>query len=306
MRPRFPRAYLKAILWQGAMVIPLLAWCAASLLATPERGVRARKEVERLIRPSGAEVAVAFRTLDGRDELLIQPDLSFHAASTMKVPVMIELYGQVRTGKLRLDDPLPVKNDFYSIADGSTYHLDPAEDSDHEVYKALGKTMTLGQLCEVMITGSSNLAANLLIDKLGVENIRQTIRRLHADGMQVRRWVEDGKAFAKGINNTTTARALLSLFEAIARSRAVDASASGQMIAILKRQKFNEAIPAGLPPGTAVAHKTGEITKIHHDAAIVYARRPFVLIVLVRGLADQKQSAALIADITRVLYQAVE
>jgi beta-lactamase class A len=166
--------------------------------------------------------------------------------------------------------------------------------------------MTLGQLCEVMITGSSNLAANLLIDKLGVENIRQTIRRLHADGMQVRRGVEDGKAFAKGINNTTTARALLSLFEAIARSRAVDASASGQMIAILKRQKFNEAIPAGLPPGTAVAHKTGEITKIHHDAAIVYARRPFVLIVLVRGLADQKQSAALIADITRVLYQAVE
>jgi len=288
------------------MVIPLLTWCAAGFSAAPSRDARARKEVERLIRSSGAEVSVAFRTLDGRDELLIQPDLSFHAASTMKVPVMIELYRQVRAGKLRLDDPLLVKNDFYSIADGSTYHLDASDDSDPEVYKALGKTMTLGQLCEAMITVSSNLAANLLIDKLGVQNIRQTVHRLHADGMQLRRGVEDGKAFAKGINNTTTARGLLSLFETIARSRAVDAAASGDMIAILKRQKFNEAIPAGLPPGMAVAHKTGEITKIYHDAAIVYARRPFVLVVLVRGLADQKQSAALIADITRALYQSVE
>jgi beta-lactamase class A len=158
----------------------------------------------------------------------------------------------------------------------------------------------------LMITVSSNLATNLLIEKLGVENIRASLRSLHAGGMNILRGVEDNKAFQKGLNNTTTARGLLVLLEAMARGEAVDAQSSRQMIEILERQKFNEGIPAGLPPGTQVAHKTGEITKIHHDAAIVFAPRPFVLVVLVRGIADTKESAALMADITRQLYQATQ
>jgi beta-lactamase class A len=124
--------------------------------------------------------------------------------------------------------------------------------------------------------------------------------------MNVLRGVEDNKAYEKGLNNTTTARGLQQLLEAIARGVAVDEDASLQMIEILERQKFNEGIPAGLPPGTRVAHKTGEITKIHHDAAIVFAPRPFVLVILVRGIADIKVSAALMADITRQLYQATQ
>jgi beta-lactamase class A len=157
-----------------------------------------------------------------------------------------------------------------------------------------------------MITVSSNFATNLLIEKLGVENIRATVHALGADGMNVLRGVEDNKAFEKGLNNTTTARGLLILLEAIAKGQAVDADASRQMVEILARQKFNEAIPAGLPAGTRVAHKTGEVTKIHHDAAIVYALRPFVLVILVRGLAETKDSAALMADITRLLYKSTQ
>jgi len=246
------------------------------------------------------------RTLDGRDELFIAADQSFHAASTMKIPVMIELFTQVQAGKVRLDEPLAVKNEFRSIVDGSVYQLDAADDSDPDVYKAVGRTMTLGRLCEAMITVSSNLATNLLIDNLGVENIRRTAHSLHADGMQVRRGVEDGKAFAQGINNTTTARALLILLEAIAKSEAVDPASSHAMVEILKRQKFNEAIPAGLPSGTPVAHKTGEITKIHHDAAIVYGPRPYVLVILVRGLAEKERSAALMAEITKLVHQDIQ
>src|SRR5439155_2089223 len=188
-----------------------------------------------------------------------------------KVPVMIELFRQAEAGRLRLDDPLPIENEFHSIVDGSVYHLSVGDDSDAEVYKAVGQTMTLRALCEAMITVSSNLAANLLIERLGVENIRKTIARLGADGMHVLRGVEDQKAFDKGLNNTTTARALLTLMEAIAHGRAVDRAASEEMVAILKRQQFRDRIPAGLPAGIAVAHKTGEITRIQHDAAIVYA-----------------------------------
>jgi beta-lactamase class A len=74
------------------------------------------------------------------------------------------------------------------------------------------------------------------------------------------------------------------------------------MTAMLERQHFNDAIPAGLPPGTVVGHKTGNITKIHNDAAIVYGPKPYVLVVLVRGIQDQKVSAALIASISREVW----
>ncbi len=207
---------------------------------------------------------------------------------------------------LKLDDPLPVKNEFHSLVDASTFTLDPADDSETDLYKAVGQTRTLSQFCELMITVSSNLATNLLVEKLGVENIRATVHALHADGMNVLRGVEDNKAYEKGMNNTTTARGLLILLEAIAKGQAVDADSSRQMVEILARQKFNEAIPAGLPSGTRVAHKTGELTKVHHDAAIVYAPRPFALVILVRGLAESKDSAALMADITRRIYQSAE
>ena len=284
-----------------------LALAAASAAAGPAGDLdAARPEVERLIQASGADVAVAARTLDGGETLLIRPDEAFHAASTMKVPVMIELFAQAGLGRLRLDDPLPVRNQFASIVDGSPYSLDPAEDSDQEVYRALGGSLSLRQLCEAMITVSSNLATNLLIEKLGVENVRRRVRELGAEGMNVLRGVEDGKAFRAGLVNTTTARGLLVLLEAIATGKAAGPAASREMVEILERQKFNAAIPAGLPPGTPVAHKTGTITRIHHDAGIVYAARPYVLVVLVRGIQEEKESAALIAAVTRTVNDAIE
>jgi beta-lactamase class A len=261
-------------------------------------------QLRRIIAASGAEVAVAYRTLDGRSELVLDADKPFHAASTMKVPVMIELFRQAQTGALSLDESLPVRNQFHSIVDGSPYALSEGDDSDSEVYAVVGKTMTLRRLCELMITVSSNFAANLLIERLGVENIRRTVASLGAEGVQVLRGVEDQKAFDKGLNNTTTARGLMVLLDRIAHGSAVSRDADNEMIEILKRQKFNDAIPAGLPPETAVAHKTGNITRIHHDAAIVFAPRPYILVLLVRGIDDQKKSAALMADLSRAVYEA--
>jgi beta-lactamase class A len=284
---------------------------AAAIFTAPVDQVRLKPDtteaslevrLRQLIASSGAEVAVAYRTLDGRTELLVHPDTSFHAASTMKVPVMIELFRQARAGTLSLDQPLAVRNEFRSIVDGSPYTLSEGDDSDKDVYAAAGRTLTLRQLCEAMITVSSNFAANLLIEKLGVENIRRTVTALGAGGMQVLRGVEDGKAFEKGLNNTTTARGLLELLDRIAHGRAVDSESDRAMIEILKRQKFNDAIPAGLPPGTPVAHKTGNITRINHDAAIVYGPNPYVLVLLVRGTEDKKQSAALMAELSRAVY----
>jgi beta-lactamase class A len=294
--------YFRSVIFCAALA--LFPSLASGQSTTIDQTVNAN--IEERIRKSGADVAIGFRTLDGYTAYSVHDDESFHAASTMKIPVMIELFHQARQAKLKLDDPLLIRNEFHSLADGSIYTLDPADDSETDLYKAAGETRTLRQLCEIMVTVSSNLATNLLIEKLGVDNIRATVHSLSADGMNVLRGVEDNKAFAKGLNNTTTARGLQRLLEAIAHGEAVDQESSRQMIEILERQKFNEGIPAGLPPGTRVAHKTGEITKIHHDAAIVFAPKPFVLVLLVRGLADAKDSAALMADITRLLYQATQ
>lgn len=283
----------RALLW--------LAFCGAAHASGNDL---ARERVSALIDESSAEVSVAFRTLDGQQELLVEPDKVYHAASTMKVPVMIELFRQAREGELSLDDPLEITNSFSSIIDGSPYELSVGDDSDEEVYAHLGGRMTLLDLCEAMITVSSNLATNLLIEKLGVDNIRRTVTELGGDGMSVLRGVEDTKAFEAGKSNSTTAGALLVLLERIARGEAVSAEASREMVEILARQKFNDAIPAGVPDGIRVAHKTGSITRIHHDAAIVEASSPYVLVVLVRGIEDRAESAALMAEISSALYDA--
>lgn len=274
---------------------------ALSPKAEPLPFLARRVEAEKLIGESGAEVSVAYRTLDGREEWMYEADRVFHAASTMKVPVMVELFRQEAEKLLRLSDEIDVRNDFKSVVDGSPYSLSLGDDSDATVYQNVGKTMTLEALNVQMITVSSNFATNLLIDRLGVENVRKTVEAMGAPGMQVRRGVEDQKAFDQGIINETTARGLFLILNAIARGQAVSKDSSERMVEVLAAQKFNEGIPRGLPPGTRIAHKTGTITRVHHDAAIVYGDSPCVLVILTRGIEKEADSDALIARITKAL-----
>ena len=266
-----------------------------------------KERIEALVRASGAEtVAVAYYDLDTGTELLINADTNFHAASTMKVPVMMEVYRQVGASKLSLNQRIPIKNDFRSIVDGSHYVLDPESDSEQSLYKKVGQTATIRELVRLMITVSSNLAANLLIEQVTPDRVMDLMQSTGADNIRVLRGVEDGKAFEKGLNNTTTARDLMIILRRIAERTAISAKASDEMIKIMLDQKFNEGIPTGLPPSARISHKTGSITRINHDAAIVYLpnRKPYVLVVLTRGIEDEKRSHKLIADISRVVYEA--
>jgi beta-lactamase class A len=266
-----------------------------------------KAEINRIVGLSGAEVSVVQHPLAGKgEELLINPDTIYHAASTMKVPVMIELFRQADAKMIRLDDPVPVSNIFHSIVDGSEFTLTSSEEADGPVFLAIGKTLSYRELCEQMITISSNLATNVLMEKLGVERIRATVTKLQANGMNVLRGVEDQKAFDKGLSNQTSARALVTLLAAIANGAAASKSSCAEMQEILKRQKFNDGIPAGVPKDVLVGHKTGTITAIHHDAAIVYAKTPYVLVVMTRGMPDEKKSDLLIAEISRLVYSALK
>lgn len=257
-----------------------------------------------LARYPSATVAVVVRRAAPGDTVAYarNADWPFHAASTMKVPVMIEAFRQVEAGRRAWADLVRVENRFRSIVDGSEYAI--TDDSDDALYEALGQDVPFRDLVERAITTSSNLATNLLIDRLTADSVQATAVRLGAPGMRVLRGVEDLKAFEAGLSNRTTAAALAALMEALRDGRAVSPAADAAMLDVLDDQAFNEMIPADLPDGTRVAHKTGEITEIHHDAAIVYPERaaPYVLVILTEGLADKAESARLGAEVSRAVY----
>ncbi|WP_224240390.1 serine hydrolase [Hyalangium gracile] len=260
---------------------------------------------ERIAQVKGASVAVVYRNLGNpKDTVSLEAERSFHAASTMKVPVMIEFFRQVDAGKLSLEQPVPLVNQFHSIVDGSPYALDSKEDEDAALYERLGKPVPARELVQRMITRSSNLATNSVIALVDAKHVTQTVRGLGAAKLTVLRGVEDGKAYQKGLNNTATAGDLATLLAAIEQGKAASASSTQAMRDILLAQELNAEIPAGLPPGTRVAHKTGQIRGVLHDAAIVYpaGRAPYILVVLTSGIPDEKVARALIVDLSRSVY----
>ena len=278
---------------------------AAALLVLIQSNDSLTQEIERRVAAdSGAQVGVAYVDLGSSDTLFLNADSSFHAASTMKVPVMVELFRQARTGSFRMSQGLLMVNQFASLADGSPFTLDAGSDSDSTLYQRIGQRVRVDSLLRLMITRSSNLATNTLITLVGADAVTRTMRELGASRIQVLRGVEDGKAFERGLNNTTTARDLAIIMRAIENGTAAGPEATREMRSILLGQEFNDRIPAGLPPGVRVAHKTGDITAVAHDAAIVYPpdRPPYVLVVLTRGIKDQVKSSKLIADISAMVY----
>lgn len=304
---RDARTLARSLSIAAAVVCLLLINVSRSAAALPGAQID-RDRLEDLINASGAEaVAVAFYDLATGEQFFIRPDESFHAASTMKVPVMMEVFRQARAGKLSLDDPVAIKNDFISIADKSRYSISADSDSEQSLYSRLGQSETVRRLLHLMIAVSSNLATNILIERVGAPRVMELMREIKAKNIRVLRGVEDGKAYERGLNNSTTARDLMIILRRIAEGRAVSKQASDQMVKILLDQKFKEGIPALLPSDVKVAHKTGSITKINHDAAIVYppARKPYVLVVLTRGIEDEKRAHKLIGDLSLYVYERV-
>ena len=284
----------------------MMLFVAAALLAlAPSRDSLLGAIQARIAQEPGAYVGLAYVDLASGDTLFLNADSSFHGASTMKVPVMIELFRRANTGSFGMNQGLLMVNQFASLVDGSRYALDPGSDSDSTLYHRIGDRVSVDTLLRLMITRSSNFATNTLITLVGAEEVTRTMRALGAQRIQVLRGVEDGKAFEKGLNNTTTARDLAIILRAIQEGKAASPPATREMLAILLAQEFNEKIPAGLPPGTRVAHKTGEITAVSHDAAIVYpaGRKPYVLVVLTRGITDGAKASKLIADLSSIIYQ---
>jgi beta-lactamase class A len=285
------------------VAVPLLQACGPN----PETMEELQAAVESRIAESDAEtVGFYFRSLRTTDDtLFLDADARMHAASMMKVPVMIQLYRDHEAGRLDLDDSLAIATTFTSIVDGSEYELSAADDSDSTLYARVGESESIRSLMERMITVSSNLATNMLIALVDANRVQAYMEELGADSIAVLRGVEDTKAYEAGLNNTTTARALGAVFEAIVGGRAASEEACREMVDVLSRQQFNDGIPAGLPRRVRVAHKTGSITEIEHDGGIVYERDDpvHILVILVEGIADEDDANQLIADLSRMVWR---
>lgn len=258
----------------------------------------------RIAEVPGAQVGLYLHDLATDETVGLADTVTFHAASTMKVPVMVELLRRLDTAATTFDDRIPLVNTFTSIIDGSPYRLSRDGDSDPALYDRVGAPISYRALTERMIVRSSNLATNVLIDRLDPTRVTATAHALGGEGIMVRRGVEDQKAFEAGRNNVTTARGLGRLLTAIERGEAASAWATATMREILLRQEFNDEIPAGLPAGVPVGHKTGWITATTHDAAIIYPREraPLVLVILTRAIPDRETAQGLIADLARLVW----
>lgn len=261
-------------------------------------------ELEALFARAGGRYAVAAEDLQTGEQILVRHRERFHAASTMKTPVMVELYRQAEVGELRLDDRIEVRNSFRSIVDGSPYSMQLGDDSDDSVYGLVGRSVSYRHLIHQMITRSSNLATNILIEQADARRVTATMRRLGMDSIEVLRGVEDGKAFAAGLNNTTTAHDLLVLFRRLGRGEAVSRQADAEMLDILFAQEWRDKLPARLPAGVRIAHKTGNITGVEHDGGLLELPdgRRFVIVILSREVPDAAAARDTIARAARLIH----
>jgi len=293
---------------RGISIIIILAFlfsCTLSCKSNKEDILILKEKITSILDKEEGNYAIAFIDLGKpQNSLFYREHDHFHAASTMKTPVLFELYKQERKGMLRLTDSVEVKNEFKSIVDSSTYSMAIGEDSNEILYKQIGQNATIYDLAYLMITESSNLATNILIEIVGAENVNNSMRVIGAKNIKVLRGVEDIKAYDLGLSNSTTAYDLMLLFEKLGKNQLVDSLASFEMTKILLDQKFNDIIPSLLPDKVKVAHKTGSITRIMHDSALVLLPdgRKYVLVLLSGGWNEEERARKTMAEISLLIY----
>lgn len=270
------------------------------------------QSLRRQIQDIGAEagvdgVGVAFFDYHHRTMWGYHADRWFHAASTIKIPVLLGVFDAIAQERLRPESRVHVRNRFLSAADGRPYRVEPSRDANKEVQAAVGRTMSVRELARHMIVTSSNLATNVLVDVIGLEQIQRTLDRFGLAGIELRRGVEDLAAWEQDINNRITAQGLLDALRTMHEEQHFSAELRAEMLDILHAQAFRSGIPAGLPEVARVANKTGEISTVAHDAGIVFLpdREPYVVVILTEWKQDVSARSEMIASVSRAVYEYV-
>lgn len=266
-----------------------------------------RQACERIMSESKAVAyAVAVRDYETDFRFSINADRRFHAASTIKVAILLAIGKGIDEGRIRPEDTLHIRNRFLSAVAGTTFRIDCESDGYPQLHRLIGRTAKISDLAEWMIVASSNLATNLLLDFVTVGEAQRVLREAGVSGVDLRRGVSDTKAHDQNFNNETTATGLLDLFATL-RGDFLSKASRDRAINILLQQRFNSMIPALLPAHASVAHKTGEISTACHDAGIVYLpeREPYILVVLTEVAPESDGRREAIAKISETVFQSL-
>lgn len=235
--------------------------------------------------------------LDGRPCLLREPDRPYYAASTAKVAVLAALY---RSG-LDLDASVPVVNSFTSAVPGPPYRITPDQETDAETWRLLGGRTSLHLLARQMIVHSSNLATNLILERVGFAAVNEVWRLAGARRSGTHRGIQDSAARTAGVTNLVTAADLARLLCWL----------PPEQLDLLAANIHRVDLAAGLPPGTRIAFKNGWIDGIRHSAGIIHPddAPPYVIAAcyqgpLANGDATADPAARLLARISARVWRA--
>lgn len=260
--------------------------------------------IEKNIQNKPGHFAVYAAQIGKDPTVCINCDDFINAASTIKLAVIDAAYNAIKNGKLHLDDKIVSHNRFHSLVGENYFSLDQKEDSYDSLYTQIGKPVTVSELLRVMIQYSSNLATNLLIEKLGVYYIRDVLKKQDIQGVIFGRMIEDFDANDQDIKNLVTARGLGNFLQKLANGQIVGSEESQSIIRIMLGQKFNDIIPPLLPKNTLVAHKTGWVNGVRNDAAIITLpnNKKYILVMLSKNLPSEEKGIKTMNIISKEVY----
>jgi beta-lactamase class A len=247
-------------------------------------------------------LGVAVYDLTDGKTLLLHGDEVFPQASSIKIAILAELYRQEQQardgakGKARLDDVYVVRKE------------DMVPDSDVMLGLTPGMTrLTNRDLATMMIAVSDNSAANVLIDRLGLENVNATLASAGLKHTRLQRKMMDLKAAREGRENVATPREMMTLLEAIYRRRLFSQELTDEFLTMLStgwsQNSKRSALLRGLPAGVRAAEKPGELEGVRADSGIVFApNRPYILCVMATYAKDEKAAEDVISRIAGITY----
>lgn len=272
----------------------------------PEQLSALDRRIDDLVDEHDGTVSVWYGDLAGAASYTRDPDAQHYAASTMKLPLAIAAYRRAERGELDLDVSLPVHNAFTSAAGGSVFGLDQHDDQDDETWSRIGGRATVRELVRQSIVRSGNLATNLVWEQVGADEVARVLADAGCSGRTVvARGIEDAEARERGIDNLVTAADLALVVRGIADRTLAGAATCADLERVLAAQEHRDMIPAGLPPGTYVANKTGWVDGVAHDVALVRpeAAKPYVLAVCTTLDVPEATANALIGAVSRAIWE---
>lgn len=281
--------------------------CSAVQSAPPYAGPMPCRALSRFVDtlPAEGSFSVWCAPLGGDPEVAHEEHRHHYAASTMKLALVLAAYRLADLDRLDLDQPVRVHNDFTAAAGSARFSMDRADDSDPGPWRRMGSQVALRWLCYRAIVRSSNLATNLVLERIGVDAVAAALRHVGATNSVVARGIEDASAREAGLENLVTAADLGVTLQALGAGTAASPAACREILAVLGAQRINDAIPARLPPDAVVLHKSGWVTGISHDAGIISAPdcEPFVFVMCTTSELDERTGLEVIAAGAAAAYE---